>query len=246
MDILSRLTYTVYVTRKYIPLISSRARRTKDTRKARKRPALTREGVLAGALIILDRDGLDALSMRRLAADLRVSPMALYNHVRSRQDLLEGVVRNLIDRVDFSSEDPDWRARIRTCFRALRNACLAHPCVVRLTEMIETLPPSIFRPMEITTAALEHIGADPRDALRGYFLLTNFTLGQVSYEVRGPFVGLDPTEALRSRRIDRVSFPHVERAASIGGWDFGHAFEFGISVILAGLAQRYITDVPIT
>jgi len=166
--------------------------------------------------------------------------MALYNHVSSKRDLLQGIARGLIARVDFSCQNPDWRERIRACFRALRNACLAHPRAVHLIDTIETLPASIFEPMEITTAALEQIGADPLDALRGYFLLTNFTLGQVSYEVRGPFAGIDPIEALRSGKIDRGAFPHVERAASMGAWDFERAFEFGISAILAGLEQRFI------
>ena len=163
--------------------------------------------------------------------------MALYNHVSSKQDLLRGVVGDLIARVDFSSQNPDWRERIRACFRALRNACLAHPCAVRLIETIETLPASVFEPMEISIAALEEVGADPQEALRGYFLLTNFTLGQVSYEVRGPFIGVDLTQALRSGRIDGNVFPYVARAAAIGAWDFEHAFEFGISTILEGLKR---------
>jgi len=220
--------------------VPSKGRLPQNTRKPRKRPALTRERVLAAALIILDRHGLAALSMRRLAARLRASPMALYNHVSSKRDLLQGIARGLIARVDFSCQNPDWRERIRACFRALRNACLAHPRAVHLIETIETLPASIFEPMEITTAALGQIGADPQDALRGYFLLTNFTLGQLSYEVRGPFAGIDPIMALRSGKIDRSAFPDIEQAASIGAWDFECAFEFGISAILAGLEQRLI------
>ncbi len=180
-----------------VSLRSFKGRLPKATRKARKRPTLTRERILAEALIILDRDGLEALSMRRLAARLRASPMALY-----RQDLLQGIARDLIAGVDFSCQNPDWRKRIRACFRALRNACLAHPCAVHLIETIETLPASIFEPMEITT--------------------------------------IDPIEALRSGKIDRGAFPHVERAASMGAWDFERAFEFGISAILAGLEQRFI------
>src|SRR5262245_34562782 len=128
--------------------IPSRGRLTRAQRKAPKRPALTRERILAEALMMLDREGIEALSMRRLAARLHASPMALYNHVSSKQDLLEGVARDLIARVDFSCQSPDWRKRIRACFRALRNTCLAHPCAVHLIEKIETLPASIFEPME--------------------------------------------------------------------------------------------------
>lgn len=211
--------------------------RAKHRRKSRKGPRLTRGRILASALRILDRDGLDALSMRRLAARLHASPMALYNHVSSKQDLLQSIARDLIDRVDFSCGGDGWCERIRACFRALRNVCLAHPCAVQLIEKIETLPASVFVPMEITLAALEQIGADPQDALRAYFLLTNFTLVQVSYEVRGPFAGVEPAEGLRSGRIDRNAFPHIERAVSMCAWDFERAFEFGMEAILAGLEQ---------
>jgi AcrR family transcriptional regulator len=176
--------------------------------------------------------------MRRLAERLGVSPMALYNHVSDKQDLLQGVARLLLDQASFAGDHSDWRERIRACFRELRNACLAHPGATRLLEVADVAPVSVFRPMEITLAALAEIGMEPQDALRAYFLLTNFTLGQVSYEVRGPFKDLDPREALRGERLHDAGFTHVERAASLESWDFESAFEFGLSVILAGLEER--------
>jgi AcrR family transcriptional regulator len=212
----------------------------RNHRRVQKRLPLTRSQVVAGAIRILDCEGLDALSMRRLADNLRMSTMALYNHVSNKEDLLQCVAKDLIERVDFSHHHAsDWRERIRFCFRALRNACLAHPYVVRLIEIVETLPSAIFVPMEITLSALEEIGADPQEASRAYFLLTNFTLGQVSYEVHGPFSGVEPEKALRNAKLDEASFPHIERAISDGEWDFEYAFDFGISVILDGLEKRY-------
>lgn len=236
---LTQLVYTVHMDARPPPSSNlSKAGRRKN-RRVQKRTPLTRSKVLAGAIAILDREGLEGLSMRRLGDHLRVSTMALYNHVSNRQDLLQGVAQDLIGRADFSSHASDWHERIRACFRALRNACRAHPCLVRLIEIIETLPPAVFVPMEITLTALEQIGANPQEASRAFFLLTNFTLGQVSYEVRGPFVGVEPAEALRSGRIDRANFPHIQRAVSNAEWDFAAAFEFGVSVILDGLEQRY-------
>jgi hypothetical protein len=156
--------------------------------------------------------------------------------VSNKEDLLQGVAKNLMERVDFSPpEATDWRERIRFCFHALRKACLAHPYILRLIEIAETLPSAVFVPMEITLAALAEIGADPQEASCAYFLLANFTLGQVSYEVRGPFSGVEPAEALRNAKIDAARFPHIQRAISNGKWDFEYAFGFGISVILDGL-----------
>jgi TetR/AcrR family transcriptional regulator, tetracycline repressor protein len=214
----------------------------KLTRRARKRmpgqPALTRERVLSEALALLDRDGLEALNMRSLAKHLGVTPMALYNHVSNKEDLLHGIAATIIDQVHFEYDDQDWREQIRACFRDLRQACLAHPGLVRLVETAEVLPASIFRPMELTLTALQRAGIDPADALRAYFLLTNFTIGQVSYQIRGPFRGVDPTEAIRRGRLPAVTFPASAAAvepAALRDWDFEAAFEFGLTVILSGL-----------
>lgn len=202
------------------------------------RGTLTRSRVLAEALILLDRDGPEALTIRRLAEHLGVSPMALYNHIGSKQDLLQGLAKELIESAEFASDDPDWRERIAVCFRQLRRICLAHPSITRLMETADVAPLSVFGPMELTLAALREAGIAPQDGLRAYFLLTNFTLGQVAYEVRGPFHDLDPAQALRDGRLQEAGFENIERAAALQTWDFDAAFEFGLSVILTGLEQR--------
>jgi TetR/AcrR family transcriptional regulator, tetracycline repressor protein len=200
-------------------------------------PSLSRERVLSAATTLLDRDGPDALTMRRLAANLEVSPMALYNHFDGKQDLMRGVAEHLVGQIDFASGHGDWRERIRFCFRRLRSAILAHPGSVRLMEQLEQAPLAVFRPMEVTLAALEEAGLSAGEALKSYFLLTNFTMGQVSYEVRGPFNSLDPTKALASGHLRGAEFEHIEAAASFERWDFDGAFEFGLSVIIAGLER---------
>jgi AcrR family transcriptional regulator len=198
---------------------------------------LTRERVLEEALALMDREGLEVVTMRRLADHLRVTPMALYNHVRSKKDLLGSIAEHLTSQIEFDCDEPDWRDRIRTCFRRLRDACLAHPSAVRLMESLEVPPLAVFRPMEITLAALDEAGVTGQDAVRSYFLLMNFAMGQISYEVRGPFKGLDPTQALAGNRLEGAKFAHIQRSVSSADWDFAGAFEFGLSVILSGVEQ---------
>jgi TetR/AcrR family tetracycline transcriptional repressor len=205
------------------------------------REGLTRERVLAKALVVIDREGLDALTMRRLADELGVTPMALYNHVRDKQDLLQGIAANLLDQVNFSSDDPDWRGRIRAGFRELRRACLAHSGAIRVMEAVEVAPLSIFGLLEVTLAALDEIGMSAEVAMRSFTLLSNFTLGLVSYELRGPFKALDPVEARHAHRFGDAGFVHTERVAAFDNWDFDRAFEFGLNVIISGLEQRSTT-----
>ncbi|MDQ3692759.1 MAG: TetR/AcrR family transcriptional regulator C-terminal domain-containing protein [Chloroflexota bacterium] len=188
--------------------------------------------------MILDRDGLEALTMRRLARQLGVTPMALYNHVRSKEDILQGVARNLIARTRFASDHPDWRERIRDCYRALRKACLAHPSAVRLMETIEVAPLSLFGPMEVVLAALSDLGMTRDDALRAYCLLTNFTLGQVAYERRGPIQSFNLAAHPDRGKLQEAGLAHVESVALSDGWDFERAFEFGLSTIIIGLERQ--------
>jgi TetR/AcrR family tetracycline transcriptional repressor len=207
-------------------------------RKAVPRRTLSRERILTEALTLLDKEGARALGMRRLADHLGVTPMALYNHVRSKQDLLQGVVATVIDRIDYPDEGGDWRDRIRGCFRAMRAACLAYPGIVPLIESADVLPASIFRPMEITVSALRKAGIAPTDAVRAYYLLVTFTVGQVSYQIRGWGRGVDPVDAVQRGRIPTEKFPNVAVASSGRDWDFAASFEFGLSVVLAGLERQ--------
>jgi TetR/AcrR family transcriptional regulator, tetracycline repressor protein len=218
----------------------AKARRAAGDRSRRTgRTALNRERVVKAALDMLDLDGVDRFSLRRLAEHLGVTPMAVYNHVSSKQALLRGVAEYVVAGAKYREVRGDWRAAVRDCFRTLRRTCLAHPGAVPLIESAEALPPSTFRPMEITLTVLEDAGLSSRDALRAYFLLTTFTLGQVSYQIRGWGRGVDPGAAIRDDRLESDAFPAVVHAVSSKPWDFDASFEFGLSVIIAGLgAQR--------
>ena len=209
----------------------------RDRRRGQGRPklgesSLDRAQVFAEALALLEEEGLGSLTMRRLADRLGVSAMALYNHVADKDDLLRGIAEALLHQAVFRGDKGDWRERITNCFRELRRVCVAHPEAVRLLETLEVPPANVFRPLQITLSALDDIGISGDDALRAFYLLTNFTLGQASYEARGPFKGLDPRGHIAVGEFAR-------RAISADAdWDFDQAFEFGLSTILAGLRLK--------
>jgi Tetracyclin repressor-like, C-terminal domain len=146
--------------------------------------------------------------------------------------------RAVVGSVDYRRVRGDWRSVLTECFGALRQACLAHPGAVPLVESAEVLPAAVFRPMEITLTTLEGVGFDLEDAMRAYSLLTTFTLGQVSYQVKGWARGVDPATAVREGRISPESLPAVTRFTRRRSWDFDRAFKFGLSVILTGLDAK--------
>ncbi|WP_312877606.1 TetR family transcriptional regulator [Lentzea indica] len=102
------------------------------TAKASRTP-LSRERVLAAAVALVDSDGIQSLTMRRLAADLGVEAMSLYYHLPAKEALLDGVVETVLAEIDAATArlptngDDDWRARIRRQFLAARQVMLRHP-----------------------------------------------------------------------------------------------------------------------
>jgi TetR/AcrR family transcriptional regulator, tetracycline repressor protein len=200
--------------------------------------SLSRARVINEALALLDREGLERFSLRRLADHLGVTPMAMYNHVANRQDLLQAIADTVVSNVEYRRVRGGWQKVVAACFRTLRTACLGHPGAVALVESAEVLPAAVFRPMEITLTALEGAGLGVEDALRGYSLLITFTLGQVSYQIKGWSRGVDPAAAASEGRITRRTLPAVVDATDQKPWDFDQAFEFGLSVILAGLNAK--------
>ena len=190
---------------------------------------LSRQKIITTGLELLDTGGTSAITMRSVAERLGVTPMALYNHVDSKADLLRMIAEQLIRSVRFDSGNPDWRPRIEHCFRELRNLCLRHPDLAGLLETAGAAPASVFEPMEVTLTALRRIGLGDTDALRGYFTLVSFTLGQVDYQNRGPFPDLTPMRYVGDK------LTAGKELAVADPWDFAAAFEFGLQLILDGL-----------
>ena len=223
---------------------------TKPGKAARNEPgvantrALSQARIVDAALVMIDRDGVDAFSMRSLAAELGVTPMALYNHVGGKLELLRGVAGQVLAEIDFDNGAQDWgvrdwRERVAGCFQALRAACLRHPGAARLLEVDGVAPAAVFAPMQVAVAALTGAGLSATDALRAYFTLIAFTIGQAGYQARGPVAALEPGPAAETGRLDNklaeILGPSLENA-----WDFDAAFEFGLKLILDGIEAALV------
>ena len=218
---------------------------TKPGKAARNEPgvantrALSQARIVDAALVMIDRDGVDAFSMRSLAAELGVTPMALYNHVGGKLELLRGVAGQVLAEIDFDNGAQDWgvrdwRERVAGCFRALRDACLRHPGAARLLEVNGVAPAAVFAPMQVAVAALTGAGLSATDALRAYFTLIAFTIGQAGYQARGPVAALEPGPAAETGRLDN-KLAEIIGPALENTWDFDAAFEFGLKLILDGI-----------
>lgn len=206
------------------------------------RPMLTRDHILSTALALIDRDGLDAFTMRRLGAELGVDPMAVYRHLPNKGAVLDGVVELLWARgLGLDGIDPalGWRAAVAAAMRGIRQQLLAHPraVVLVLTHPLATSEEQyVF--LESVLDRLEQTGAEMGPEL---LLLINvvgvYTLGHVAAEVVEPAGGAGGE--INEQRLAALGAEYPRLAALLGGpgrlsYEPDTEFERGLAAILAG------------
>jgi TetR/AcrR family tetracycline transcriptional repressor len=124
--------------------------------KTETRPSLSRELVADRALAIADAEGLEAVTIRRLASELGVTPMALYWHFKTKDDLLDGLADRVLDAIELPARDGEWTADIRAALVALVTAMRPHPQAAhRVADRVMAHP----RGLELTEAALSTLSA---------------------------------------------------------------------------------------
>ena len=129
------------------------------------KPRLSKRTVTENALKLADADGLDALTIRKLAQHLGVTPMALYWHFRSKEDLLEGVAEQVWGELD-TNVDPDapWWAQLQRLLESLVSVLRAHPAAPQLFLEHEKRNEAALRATEVTLDILRIAGFDPQHA----------------------------------------------------------------------------------
>jgi TetR/AcrR family transcriptional regulator, tetracycline repressor protein len=213
------------------------------TTKTQQRGLLSRDRIIQEAFTLLDKHGPGALSMRRLADHLGVAPNALYTHVRSKADLIEG----LIDQVYAGLElDPDptkdWTEQLATISQAVRAQLLAHPAVVPYALQQPGLGPHGLRLGEAIYGVLRPAGFSDQATVGIVYALLTYILGFVALEI--PRAGTTPqTSDEFVRRLHGFfaalppgEFPHtVHLAAQLARISTDDQFQFGIRTFIAGL-----------
>jgi AcrR family transcriptional regulator len=206
---------------------------------------ITRDTVLAAALAIIDREGADALTMRRLARALDRDPMVLYRHTPNKAALLDGVAESVLAQLRVDSGDPDWAGQLRAVARRFRALALAHPHVVPLivTRPLATplglRPAGTLRPLEDILALLTRAGFSRPDALHIYRALFGFLHGHVLDELQELVENPDETDDLLRLGLHRLpitEFPLLRSLAPVlAAYDGAAELERGLDILLTGL-----------
>lgn len=227
-----------------------------DTNEAARQPGrrerINREVILATALEIIDRDGIDGLSIRRLGQALGRDPMALYRYAPNKAALLDGVAEVVLDQLNVDVPNGDnWTDQLRTVAHSFRDLALAHPRVVPLlvTRPLATplalRPLGTLRPLEAILALLTRAGFSPPDALHIYRSFFGFLNGHILNELQELVDNPDETDALLRLGLHRLpirEFPLLRSLAPIlAGYDGATELERGLDMLIAGLQTQLPT-----
>lgn len=199
---------------------------------------ITREHIVASALAIVDRDGLSALTMRRLGTELGVNAMTPYYHIPNKEGLLNAIVEAVMSQIDLSHADPALPAeeRIMHAAHAYRDALLAHRNALPILLTRRPITPGAMQPVELLTGILRDSGLPPDQALAG--------MHAIAAAVRG-LVGIADVEDVKHRNSKQIRtmledasptrFPHLRKAIRHSEDFLEHDFDFGIRALAHGL-----------
>lgn len=182
----------------------------------RRRPrvdGLTIERIVATAVDLVDRHGLDTLTMRRLADELSTASASLYRHVASRDELVVLVIDAVIGEVELPSEHVEGREGVEHLAHELRRVLLAHPHLLGALSDFPLVGPNARRGTERALDRLLAAGHRPEVAVPAYLALIDYVLGSVSFDA-----------GARSGSVGSLDAPSSDQV-----------FAFGLSTFLDGL-----------
>jgi AcrR family transcriptional regulator len=212
---------------------------------SRGRPALSRDLVVRAALAIVDRDGLDGFSMRKLGAELGVDPMAAYYYFPNKEAVLDGIVDAVQSECPAPpGDDAPWDNRLRGMIGAWRRVLRAHPHALPVLSTHPVWSESGLRQWEAAAEILHGVGFTPSEALQAIGCISGYVVGVTLAEVgQQPGDVPDPTMeevAAHVAQLPSDEFPILKAAFRSGMPDDPDAkFEDGLDLLITGLKARH-------
>jgi len=210
------------------------------------RPPLSRERVLAAAVALADARGVDALSMRKLAQELGVVPMALYKHVASKDELLDGMVDLVVGEIGPPAGGTDWKLAVRRRILSARGALLRHPWASRVIESRTDPTPAVVAYMD-SMIGMFRAGGFSIDLTHHAMHAMGSRLLGFSQELFREGTDLSPDMDPAAVKAMAGAFPHITELVTAishdgdsivgGGCDDQFEFEFALDLMLAGLER---------
>lgn len=212
------------------------------------KPGLTLDQIVSTAIMIADIDGLDALSMRRVARELRVGTMSLYRYVPGKAELLELMLDAVSDpgKEIARSQGKDWRGMLEVVARGTRDRYLAHPWLLGVNWSRPVMGPSGLAGLEFVVAGLDGLGLTDQERMAVVLAVDSYVTGLARHRLQHAAV-IEET-GVSDEEFWRQHFPVLERAMGSGdypamaalsedafGMSWDENFEWGLQRLLDGV-----------
>ena len=203
---------------------------------------LSKQRVVAEAVRLADREGVEGLSMRRLADALGAGAMSLYHYVANKDELLDAMVDVVFSEIEPPPEGSDWQSAMRRESESARQVLARHPWAISLMESRTTPGPANLRHREAVTGCLRRAGFSVPMATHANWLLNGYVYGYALQVASLPFDTADElaemTENVYLPQLRPDEFPYLNGSAAAlvaAGYDPAEEFTFGLDLILAAL-----------
>ena len=214
------------------------------------RTPLSKERVLQAAVSLADAGGIESLSMRKLAQELGVEAMSLYNHVRSKDDVLDGIADVVIGEIDIGASGADWTTAMRRQVLSARKVLLRHRWAPRVIDSRTGMSPAIMRYFESVLRIFREGGFSVDQTHHALHVMGSRVLG-FTQELFDDSPGLEssPEAAAILAREMANEYPYITEMAlavshgeGLGGCDDDQEFELALDLLLGGLQRLHDMD----
>jgi AcrR family transcriptional regulator len=209
---------------------------------------LNKPRVVAEAIRLADLEGVDGLSMRRLAGALGAGAMSLYHYVANKDELLDAMIDIVFDEIELPPKETDWQSAMRQRSVSAREVLARHPWAIVLMESRRTPGPANLRHREAVIACLRTAGFSVVMATHANWLIDSYVYGYALQEASLPFDTADELADMADDvfmpQLDPQQFPYLNETAGAlfaAGYDPTQEFDFGLDLVLGALESLRVT-----
>lgn len=206
-------------------------------------PPLSRQKVLKAAIQFANEQGLEALSMRKLADQLGVKAMSLYNHVTNKDDIIDGMVEAVMEQLQFKWKDKDWQACMLSRALQAYTVLMKHPWATQAIVSRVNAGPNMLHYVDDTLGCLNEAGFSIVDADHVWNAMDNYIYGFILQALNFPFAPKE-YQAVAKDYIEMIpehDYPYLNKLTSQvinGHYNGVHDFEFGFRLLLDGFERH--------
>ena len=206
---------------------------------------LSRERILLTAIRLADEGGIESLSMRKLAQELGVQAMSLYNHVANKDDLLDGIVDLVVGEIAVPDLDIDWQTAMRRRANSAHEVLLRHPWATMPIVSRINVGPAMLRYIDATLGCLCEAGFSLEMVDRAWNAIDSHIYGFTLQELNFPIEAAEYINAAQAYipNVPADKYPYMNRLTHYlidGHYDGIADFNFGLELIINGLEQVLI------